>query len=252
MKVFETALAGCATVSALFFLSEADAFAFVPNTLITRTFQHPRIRNIKQATSLFMSAASIPDASSLSPRQWVSKGMQSFREGKIQESIDCFDASVPPGARPYLWQRGISYYYANEFEKGSQQFRDDVVRSPLDVEEIVWDIACLLRQSSGDEFPPPSMMSLPPGKQDRRPIMSTVYKLFRGEANEEDLALAGHKGGPGEEFYSLFYLALYNEARGHPSKAEQYMKQAVKTQYAKSVGSQDYMVDCAKVSADFF
>jgi hypothetical protein len=55
---------------------------------------------------------------------------------------------------------------------------------------------------------------------------------------------------PSEEFYSLFYLGLFNEARGEASKAENYMKSAVKSTYAKAVGSRDYMVDCAKVRFD--
>ena len=60
-----------------------------------------------------------------SPKQLLSKGMQQFREGNIQESIELFDAvdqSAPDGSlRPYLWQRGISYYYADMFQKGSDQ-----------------------------------------------------------------------------------------------------------------------------------
>lgn len=52
---------------------------------------------------------------------------------------------------------------------------------------------------------------------------------------------------PTEEFYSLFYLGLFNEARGETAKAESYMKAAVKSTYARAVGSRDYMVDCAKV-----
>jgi hypothetical protein len=128
-------------------------------------------------------------------RQLVMEGMESFRQGDVPGSISKFDASVPPGSRgAYLWQRGISYYYNDNFALGSQQFRDDVLRSPLDVEEIVWDIACLLRMDNS-AFPPPNMMSLPPGKKDRRPIMATVYSLFRGDATEHDLADAGHKGG---------------------------------------------------------
>ena len=118
------------------------------------------------------------DNSNLTPRQLVEDGMNSFRRGDIQGSIDNFDASVPPGFRGYLWQRGISYYYAENFAAGSQQFRDDVVRSPLDVEEIVWDIACLLRMDH--TFPPPKMLSLPPGKKDRRPIMVSSIKKFVG------------------------------------------------------------------------
>lgn len=90
--------------------------------------------------------------------------------------------------------------------------------NPLDVEEIVWDIACLARiqgseTSSSEVFPPETlrskMMALPKGKKDRRTIMSVVYSLFRGDgATEYDLRTTGHDGNIGEEFYSLFYLGL--------------------------------------------
>ena len=132
----------------------ASCKAFVTKT--NPTFPQP-------STRLYV-AAELPS------RQMVAQGMELFRKGDIKGSIDKFDASVPPGSQAYLWQRGLSYYYADEFAKGSKQFRDDVLRSPLDVEEIVWDIACLLRMDP-TEFPPPTMMSLPPGKKDRRPIM---------------------------------------------------------------------------------
>lgn len=92
--------------------------------------------------------------------------------------------------------------------------------NPLDVEEIVWDIASLSRLDPSS-VPPPSMMSLPKGKTDRRKIMvryhvlqtrhrlvyevahsvvkhfllqGTVYSLFRGSASELDLAVAGRDG----------------------------------------------------------
>ena len=61
------------------------------------------------------------------------------------------------------------------------------------------------------------------------------------------LRILKKKTSPGEEFYSLFYLGLYNDARGESAKAENYMRAAVKTRYATIVGSQDYMVDVAKV-----
>ena len=97
----------------------------------------------------------------------------------------------------------------------SDQFRTDVQVNPLDVEEIVWDIASQSRLNPS-EIPPKSMMSLPPGKSDRRKIMvstfaqllsklcsvslstswsqATVYAVFRDEATELDLATAGHGG----------------------------------------------------------
>jgi hypothetical protein len=50
-----------------------------------------------------------------------------------------------------------------------------------------------------------------------------------------------------DEFYALFYLALFNEVRNVPGKAELYLRQALSTRYAQS--SNDYMVTCAKVQA---
>ncbi|KAL3807499.1 hypothetical protein ACHAXA_003990 [Cyclostephanos tholiformis] len=140
-------------------------------------------------------------------------------------------ASVPRGSlTPYLWQRGISYYYLDRFRDGHEQFRNDALVNANDVEEIVWDIACLTRMND-DIYPPPNprsmggdgteteriyppegMMALPPGMRDGRKIMSTVYSLFRGDgATEWDLRRAGRDGGGwngSDEFYSLFYLGL--------------------------------------------
>merc|ERR1711862_860889 len=155
--------------------------------------------------------------------------------------------------------------------EGSNQFRNDVSVNPLDVEEIVWDIACQLRyqqqqqqQQSQEEgiidgkeevlvvFPPKNMLSLPKGKKDRRKIMSVVYKLFRNECKESDLAKAGlmtnNNNNLSDEFYALLYLGLFCEARGNnDSKAEYYMKSACNTNYANGIGATDYMVAVANV-----
>lgn len=143
-----------------------------------------------------------------SRRQLVSKGMNLFRQGDINGSIDLFDSAeaADKSLRPFLWQRGISYYYADRFQEGSDQFRYDVRVNPLvrekhslssllmvcvffptkmhavgkDVEEIVWDIACLSRLNP-QNVPPPDMMSLPQGRTDRRKIMvshSSVFSLL--------------------------------------------------------------------------
>ena len=163
---------------------------------------------------------------SSSPRTLVQKGMQSFRNYDVPKSLTYFNAadSVTNGAlKPYLWQRGITYYYLNEYKEGSSQFKLDVKYNPLDVEEIVWDIACLTRLMTSDDnyamqqnqpiLPTEQiMMALPKGKKDRRKIMSTVYSLFRNNENgvtEYDLRMAGHESkNSSDEFYSLFYLGL--------------------------------------------
>jgi tetratricopeptide (TPR) repeat protein len=107
--------------------------------------------------------------------------MESFRNGDVTKSIEYFDAAEQndPSITPYLWQRGLSYYYNHQYEKASQQFRVDVSVNPYDVEEIVWDIASQLqfiRSQNQDQkmdaiIPLPNQLSLPPGSKDRRRIM---------------------------------------------------------------------------------
>lgn len=51
--------------------------------------------------------------------------MQSFRENDVSGSLEYFDRAdkaVPDGSlKPYLWQRGITYYYLDLFRDGSDQ-----------------------------------------------------------------------------------------------------------------------------------
>lgn len=125
-------------------------------------------------------------------RRYVSEGMAAFRQGRVSESIQLFNAAeqAEPRFTPFLWQRGISYYYNQQYDLARTQFRTDVSVNPLDVEEIVWDIASALRQDPTTPFPVPNALTLP--GRDRRPIMAVVYQLFRGQATEADLATAGH------------------------------------------------------------
>jgi len=61
-----------------------------------------------------------------SPRQIVLQGMQRFRQADVPGSIELFDKAerLDTSLRPFLWQRGISYYYANRFQEGSDQVND--------------------------------------------------------------------------------------------------------------------------------
>ena len=138
-------------------------------------FVNPRAFGQRSTTTHLNAEADV------NPRLLVSRGMNTFREGNVEESIQMFDRAdnaAPDGSlRPFLWQRGISYYYADRFKEGSDQFRFDVRVNPLDVEEIVWDIACLSRLDP-ENIPPPSMMSLPKGRKDRRRIMASLNTLW--------------------------------------------------------------------------
>jgi len=198
---------------------------------------------------LLMSKPSKPIIINESPKALVSRGMEAFRQGDIDGSIFFFDAAdekTEGKLNPYLWQRGLSYYYADRFQEGSKQFKTDVAVNPMDVEEIVWDIACLNRMNCG-KTPKDQMMSLPVGKRDRRKIMGTVYALFREDSTEMDLAMVGQQGNIADEFYSLLYLGLYCESKCEESKAAHYIKAAIATDYATGPGKQDYMTSVARV-----
>ena len=59
-------------------------------------------------------------------------------QGDVKGSLEDFDNAynVLPSLRPFLWQRGLSLYYENKFEEGSEQFRQDVGVNPNDSEEV--------------------------------------------------------------------------------------------------------------------
>lgn len=252
----------CILFSTFLFCQECFSFTLSRNkfSLVTR---NEIMSKSASASSSLLSMAILGDnqtnnnnnnnnGNTVSPRQLVQQGMQKFVNGNVEDSIKIFDladASVPDGSlKPFLWQRGISYYYTDRFQEGSDQFKYDVKVNPLDVEEIVWDICCLARMHPEDSFPPSDKMSLPKGKTDRRKIMGVVYSLFRGDgATEHDLAKAGHDGSASDLFYSLFYLGLYCEIRGEESKAASYMRSAAQSSYATGFGSRDYMSSVAKV-----
>lgn len=127
----------------------------------------PYVAFTRLATSL---SGTTDEGDPFQAQKLVYQGMDAFRRGDIAESINLFDQAEAerPSITPYLWQRGISYYYADRFAEASQQFQVDVNVNPVDVEEIVWDIASQYRLKPDEK---PTMMSLPKGKRDPRRIM---------------------------------------------------------------------------------
>ena len=83
------------------------------------------------------------------PHGYIRRGMIYFKLGKIQESITDFDTAEKLDNRitPYLWQRGLSYYYAERFSEGAKQFEVDLTVNSQDVEETVWRYLCMARLS---------------------------------------------------------------------------------------------------------
>jgi tetratricopeptide (TPR) repeat protein len=155
---------------------------------------------------------------------YVRRGMVYFKLGKITESIQDFDHAEKLDFQitPYLWQRGLSYYYAERFAEGAKQFEIDLTVNAQDVEETVWRYLCIARLSGVTE----ARNSLLPVKNDPRKIMKSVYDLFAGNCTIDDVLNVGKLGGLKGKFYSHLYLGLYYEAENNLELAQEYIVKA--------------------------
>ncbi|HEY9866892.1 MAG TPA: tetratricopeptide repeat protein [Candidatus Obscuribacterales bacterium] len=173
-------------------------------------------------------------------RGYIQRGMVYFKLGKIAESIQDFDHAeqLDPSIKPYLWQRGLSYYYAEQYQLGAEQFEIDLTVNSQDVEETVWRYLCIA-QFQGVEN---AKNTLLPVKNDPRPVLRSVYDLFAGNCTPEDLLKIGEKQGKQGGFYSHLYLGLYYEAQQNIELAKTYINQAA-TEYEID----DYMWNLAVV-----
>lgn len=158
------------------------------------------------------------------PNVYIRRGMVYFQLSKIEESITDFDTAEKLDSRiiPYLWQRGLSYYYAERFAEGAKQFEIDLTVNAQDVEETVWRYLCIARLSGVGE----ARNSLLPVKNDPRKIMRSVYDLFAGNCTTDDVLIVGKSEGLKGNFYSHLYLGLYYEAEGNEELAKEYIVKA--------------------------
>jgi tetratricopeptide (TPR) repeat protein len=165
---------------------------------------------------------------------YIKRGMASFQLGHIALLIDDFDRAerLNPGLTPYLWQRGIAYYYAERFEDGARQFETDLSVNAHDVEETVWRYLCQAQAQGADA----ARQALLPVHDDSRPVMNWVYRLFAGTCEPERVIAQYDNSGRRERFYSALYVGLYYEAEGDPQRARHYISLAADMQV-----TEDYM-----------
>lgn len=159
---------------------------------------------------------------------YIQRGMAHFKLGSIAAAIADFDRAeaLNPALRPYLWQRGLAYYYAGRFEAGAQQFEVDLTVNNHDVEETVWRYLCQA-QLLGT---PTARQALQPVRNDPRPVMGWVYALFAGACEADTVLHAGQHAGHREHFYSHLYVGLYFEAERDTTRARQHISQAAAMQ----------------------
>lgn len=174
------------------------------------------------------------------PNAYIRRGMVKFQLAKIDESIDDFDTAEKLDSRlkPYLWQRGLSYYYADRFTEGAQQFEIDLTVNSQDVEETVWRYLCMARVVGVTE----ARQQLLTVKNDPRRVMRSVYDLFVGNCTADDVLNVGQAEGAKGLFYSHLYLGLYYEAENNGDLAQVYIVKA-----ADKYKIDDYMWYLAQV-----
>ena len=146
-----------------------------------------------------------------------------------------------PSTAPGHWQRGISYYYAGEFEKGARQFELHQTVNPQDVENAVWHFLCAVRAPGGTlEL---ARKNLIPIVDDGRIPMKEIHQLFAGEMKPERVLKAAMNEGQSAQFYADLYVGLYYEAIGDELDSLRFIKRAAENPSARH----HYMGDVARV-----
>lgn len=179
-------------------------------------------------------------ANAQNPQVLVRRGMTHFKLGNITASIQDFDQAeqLAPRLTPYLWQRGLSYYYAQQFEAGATQFEVDLTVNGQDVEETVWRYLCIAQSRGVDA----AISTLLPVRHDPRPFMRRVYDLYAGHCSVETLLAEASREDQQGQFYRHLYVGLYAEARQDVAMAKEHLAIA-----AERYPLEDYMWHLAVV-----
>lgn len=162
------------------------------------------------------------------PHVYIQRGMTYFKMGCIAASIADFDHAeqLDPALTPYLWQRGLAYYYADRFAEGAIQFETDLTVNGQDVEETVWRYLCQARVQ-GTQV---ARAHLLPVRHDPRPVMGWVYRLFAGEYDAETILTQDKRLGRRDHFYCQLYVGLYYEVEQAEDWARFFITQAAEMQ----------------------
>ncbi|XZE20941.1 tetratricopeptide repeat protein [Pirellulaceae bacterium SH449] len=170
---------------------------------------------------------------------YILRGSLFFRTHRVKESLVDFDVAVEksPEVLPYLWQRGISQYYAGEYRKGLEQFEVHRTVNPNDVENAFWHFLCAAKLHGIEKA---SQSVLLAGQDNREPLMQ-VQLLIQGKLEEEALLKVTQAGGRSTKFYGYLYLGLYADVAKKPAKAIDYLEKCLEIDYP------GYMHDVAKV-----
>ena len=159
-------------------------------------------------------------------RNYIYRGMTYFKLARLETSLKDFNQAekLNPQLTPYLWPRGLVYYYLAKYAQGARQFELDLSVQSQDIEETLWYYLCMAQL----ENPSEAKECLLPVKFDSRLIMRQIYQFFRGESSLQNLLAVGRRESVYAVFYSNLYAGLYFDAHGDTLRAQFYINQAVK------------------------
>ncbi len=153
------------------------------------------------------------------------RGEQRFFAADIDGSIADFNAviEIDPSADPHHWQRGLSYYYAEEYEKGKAQFERHQTVNSQDVENAAWHFICSVRAPGGTVES--AKAEFIPITRDSRVPMKEIHALFSGEGSEEAVLKAAGEDR-NARCYGHLYLGLYYEALEEKEKSAEHIRRS--------------------------
>ncbi|MBC8352334.1 MAG: hypothetical protein H8E66_10115 [Planctomycetes bacterium] len=181
------------------------------------------------------------------------RGRERFRLGLVEQSVADFDRYIElqPATASRQWERGISCYYAKQFEKGAKQFELYQTYHDNDVENSVWRYLCMVPHDGVKK----ARSTILPIRDDRRVPMMQVYELYRGNLKPDEVLAACKRDTPDAEtlagrlFYAHLYLGLYYEVAGEEALAEKYILLAADKKLAENPDINSYMWDVARIHA---
>ncbi len=159
------------------------------------------------------------------PRIYIYRGMTYFKLGQLNASLQDFNKAeeLNPQLTPYLWQRGITYYYLGKYAKGARQFELDLSVNSQDVEETLWHYLCVAQLENASS----ARGCLLPIHNDFPLFMRQIYRLFAGKLSAEGLLQTINTRDVRDLFYINLYLGLYYEAEKDHKHSTFYMNKAM-------------------------
>ena len=156
-----------------------------------------------------------------------------FMNGEMKQAIAAYDRAIElaPSLEPRCWQRGLAYYFADEFELGKEQFDIHQTVNSQDVENSVWHLMCHSRLVGVEK----ARESMIPIQGDSRTPMPEVFKLFAGQGTAPEVMQAATPDSTTSEYnrdnflyYAHLYIGLFHDMQGETELAVKSMKQASK------------------------